>query len=79
MVTILRTAGLRVVIFVDDHEPPHVHVFGDGETKVELGNGPEAIKVIFSIGTKANERRRVEQIVRDHHALLMMRWNELHG
>jgi len=28
MVTIYRGEGLRVVIFADDHEPAHVHVFG---------------------------------------------------
>ena len=34
MVTVLRAGGLRVVIFVDDHEPAHVHVFGDGQAKI---------------------------------------------
>jgi hypothetical protein len=36
MVTVYRGAGLRVVIFVDDHEPAHVHVFGDGQVKIGL-------------------------------------------
>jgi len=36
MVTVYRAHGLRVVIFVDDHEPAHVHVFGDGEAKVNF-------------------------------------------
>ena len=36
MVTVLRASGLSVVIFLDDHEPAHVHVFGDGEAKIEL-------------------------------------------
>jgi hypothetical protein len=31
MVTIFRSGGLQVVIFIDDHEPAHVHVFGDGQ------------------------------------------------
>ena len=31
MVTIYRAHGLRVIIFTDDHEPAHVHVFGDGQ------------------------------------------------
>ena len=39
MVTILRTAGLRVVIFHNDHEPAHVHVFGDGEAKIDVAGG----------------------------------------
>lgn len=27
MVTVFRAHGLSVVIFLDDHEPAHVHVF----------------------------------------------------
>jgi hypothetical protein len=34
IVTVLRAEGLRVVIFVNDHQPAHVHVFGDGEAKI---------------------------------------------
>jgi hypothetical protein len=33
MPTIHRQYGLRFAIFTNDHEPPHVHVFGDGEMK----------------------------------------------
>ena len=36
MATVLRVHGLRVVIFVNDHLPAHVHVFGDGEAKIDL-------------------------------------------
>ena len=35
MVTVLRAEGLRVVIFTNNHEPAHVHVFGSGEAKIE--------------------------------------------
>ena len=36
MVTIHRAYGLRIIVFTDDHEPAHVHVFGDGQAKVNL-------------------------------------------
>jgi hypothetical protein len=36
MVAIYRAHGVRIVIFVDDHEPAHVHVFGDGQAKINL-------------------------------------------
>ena len=36
MVTVLRAYGLRVVVFANDHKPAHVHVFGDGEAKINL-------------------------------------------
>jgi hypothetical protein len=79
MVTVARIGALRLVIFADDHDPPHVHVIGDGETKIVLGDSPEAAKVIFSVCTKVNERRRAMAAVQDCHALLLRRWSELHG
>jgi hypothetical protein len=37
---VLRAEGLRVVIYANDHTPAHVHVFGDGEAKIDLaGSG----------------------------------------
>ena len=42
MVTIFRGEGLHVVIFVDDHEPAHIHVFGDGHAKINL-IGPNGV------------------------------------
>ena len=43
MVTVLRAQGLRVVIFLNDHHPAHVHVFGDGEAKINL-SGPDGAR-----------------------------------
>lgn len=34
MVTIDRIGNLRVVIYTNDHRPPHVHVIGDGKEAV---------------------------------------------
>ncbi len=79
MPTIVRVGALRIIIYPDDHDPPHVHVLGDGETKIGLGNSPIEIIVVFSANTKANERRRAEAAVREHHALLQRKWDELHG
>jgi len=39
MVTVFGAHGLRVIIFVNDHPPAHVHVFGDGQAKINL-RGP---------------------------------------
>jgi hypothetical protein len=57
MVNIYRAFGLRVVIFVDDHEPAHVHVFGDGEAKINLIGSGDAPELVWAIGMKRNEVR----------------------
>jgi hypothetical protein len=47
MPTVLRIAGLRFVIWPNDHAPAHVHVFStDGEAKIGLGEPNEYPTVI---------------------------------
>lgn len=78
MVTVLREHGLRVVIYTDDHPPPHVHIFGDGETKIALqgaGGGPDVVRTVRAALT---ESRRALRIVRENRAYLLARWSELH-
>ena len=36
MVTVLREAGMRFVIYTDDHEPAHTHIYGDGEARINI-------------------------------------------
>jgi hypothetical protein len=79
MVTIYRGSGLQVVIFVDDHEPAHVHVFGDGQAKINLigpDGGPE---LIWADGMKRNDVRRAMQIVTEHQTSFLERWIKIHG
>jgi hypothetical protein len=45
--TVLLLLGHRVVIYPNDHGPPHVHVLGPGwEMKVRLKEPPELVAVL---------------------------------
>jgi hypothetical protein len=78
MVTVLRAHGLRVVIFVNDHEPAHVHVFGDGEAKINLlGEGAPAL--VWADNMSRGEVRRAMRTVVEQQAFLLVRWEEIHG
>lgn len=79
MVTVHRAHGLRIVIFVDDHEPAHVHVFGDGEAKVNLAGGDGEAELIYAIGMTRAEIRRAMSVVKEQQAYLLQRWSEIHG
>jgi hypothetical protein len=79
MVTVHRAHGLRVVIFVDDHEPAHVHVFGDGEIKIKLEGGEGDPELIVAIGMSRAEIRRAMGVVKEQQAYLLKRWSEIHG
>ncbi len=65
MVTVYRAQGLRVVIFVDDHEPAHVHVFGDGEAKINLLGTTGSPELIWANGMTRADLRRAMRIVNE--------------
>lgn len=79
MVTIYRAHGLAVVIFVDDHEPAHVHVFGDGQAKINLISADGEPELVWADGMKRNDVRRAMRIVIEQKALFLSRWMDLHG
>lgn len=79
MVTIHRAHGLRIIIFTEDHEPAHVHVFGDGQAKVNLVGTDGAPVLVWAEGMKASDLRRAMQIVRDEQAQFLARCREIHG
>lgn len=55
---------MSVVIYLDDHPPAHVHVFGDGEAKIELLGLDEEPSVVWTKGMNPAEARRALAIVR---------------
>jgi hypothetical protein len=79
MVTVLRADGLRVVIFVDDHQPAHVHVFGDGHAKINLLGADGAPELVWVDGMTRGEVRRAVRIAIEQQALLLARWEKIHG
>jgi hypothetical protein len=76
MPTVLRVAGLRVVIYPNDHPPAHVHVLGPGWVAVIDLLGPEVREVI-----NCNERqlRRALRLIVEHRGDLMDAWRRFHG
>ena len=79
MVTVLRANGLRVVIYLNDHLPAHVHVLGDGEAKINLigfQGGPE---LVWVDNMTRSEVRRSMRIVAEQRAFLLQRWEDIHG
>jgi hypothetical protein len=79
MVTVFRAHGLRVVIFVDDHSPAHVHVFGDGQAKINLLGVDGAPDLVWTDDMTRGEIRRAVRIVVEQQARLLARWEDIHG
>jgi hypothetical protein len=76
MPTVLRSGGLRVVIYPNDHSPAHVHVVGPGWVVVINLIGPEVREVI---NCSEREARRASQLIADHRDELMEEWRRIHG
>ena len=79
MVTVLRTGGLRVVIYLQDHEPAHVHVIGDGEAKINLIGRRDQPELVWAVGMTGGDLRRAVRIVAEAREQLLAKWEEIHG
>lgn len=79
MVVVHREAGLRFVLYTDDHEPAHVHVYGDGTAKIILAGADGGPELVSSRGLTAADLRKAVRIVSAEQAGLIEKWRELHG
>lgn len=79
MVTVHRAHGLSVVIYVDDHEPAHVHVFGDGMAKINLFGDEGEPELVLAYGMSRGDIRRAMRVVKERQTYLLERWSDIHG
>jgi Domain of unknown function (DUF4160) len=79
MPTVLRVGSLRIVIYPNDHSPPHVHVTGpDGEAKIELGDSRVKPRIAQNEGLMAKQLAAVLKVIDDERELLHSKWREIH-
>lgn len=80
MPTVLRFDGLRVAIYLNDHRPAHVHVFGHGREAVFILNcpdGPAGLQPSF--GFTGPALRTIEAQLTRAVARLCEAWETIHG
>ena len=77
MPVVMRIAGYRVVIFPNDHNPPHVHVIGsDGQAIVSLEKPARLLRVE---GISHREGSKLAKTVEEHAEALLKEWEAIHG
>lgn len=80
MPTIFRFRGLRVVIYTNDHRPPHVHVIGPGrEARIALGDERERPWLMSNEGLSRRQAAAALLKVSENRDLLIQRWREIYG
>ena len=76
MPTVLRREGFDFIIYFDDHNPPHVHVFkSGGEAKIELD--PILVAAVWKM--KKRDVRDAKRITIEHQSYLLDKWREING
>ena len=80
MPTILRSEGLRVVVYPNDHRPAHVHVIGRGHEAVFNLNCPAGPVVLReNYGFSRREISRIAVTLAERLETLCRAWKEIHG
>ena len=80
MVTVLRSDGLRVVIYPNDHRPAHVHVIEAGKEAVfnlRCPKGPPDLRENY--GFRSPELRKIKSLLADNLRKLCEEWRAIHG
>lgn len=73
MPTIKDFGGYKIVIYAEDHNPPHVHVIGpDFQAKVRISDA-----VVIAGAIPSSRRREALSWVEAKKDLLMEKWREL--
>ncbi len=80
MPTVHREGGFAFKIYVDDHPPPHVHVWYAGEkAKVRIGTEDNPSRIYEAGSMRPPNLLRAVRIVDGYWRELLDRWEEIHG
>ncbi len=79
MVVVHRALGFRFVIYTADHEPAHIHVTGPGQAKINLLGPDGRPQLVYSIGIKRSDMKRLMAEVVLHQERLLEEWERVHG
>jgi len=78
-VVVHRAHGFRFVIYTLDHEPAHVHITGAGQAKINLLGPGGAPELVWSIGIKRSDMRRLFAEAVERRDDFLKEWERIHG
>jgi hypothetical protein len=72
--------GWRVVIFTNDHRPPHVHVLGPQEhARFELLCDLGQVRLMSNLGFSLKQLQQIAAHLLKHISRLCTQWGRIHG
>jgi hypothetical protein len=80
MATVVWILGLRVVIYLNDHGPAHVHVIGGGRQAVFKLNCPGGpVELFQNYGIPKKQLARIRTELGKQLDLVCDTWRSIHG
>jgi len=80
MPTLFHVGAYRVVVYLNDHAPAHVHAVGaEGEGRFALGNEPGDVRLMEVSGISRSDLRRIVAAIIDRHQECLDIWRSIHG
>lgn len=81
MPTVLQLGNIRVVIYTNDHPPPHVHAVKGNTARAKFNlNGPDGpVELVEHQGFKLTEIRKIGVAIADNLTVICAKWSEIHG
>jgi hypothetical protein len=70
---------VRIVVYSNDHPPPHVHAVGAGRARFELGEVPSDVRLVECDGMSTSELRRITEAIIARHGECLESWRRHHG
>jgi hypothetical protein len=79
MPTVLRLGSLRVANYLNDHQPAHVHVVGQGHRAVFILNCSAGPLNLRRSGFPEHQTQSIRVELEKHLAELCKAWEEIYG
>lgn len=80
MPTVIKQDGFLIMIMLNDHRPPHVHVVKDnGRARITLGSKLERPSLKEAFGMKDRDLKKSLELVIEHQEKLIETWEKYHG
>ena len=80
MLTRFHVGAFRIVVYLNDRSPPHVHVIGaGGHAKFALGRTPDDVMLLETVGLSKSSLRRIAAAIVDRHLDCRAGWRKHHG
>lgn len=77
MPKVLVVGEFAVLIFLNDHAPPHVHV-RKARMLAKIALQPEVSLLRYDKDFSIADLRKMINIIKDNQDFLLIKWNELH-